>query len=339
MINKPHFKPSYSVEIIAPDQVFLLSERETIWLSDRISCRVAFLLKENHYSIDEIIEIIQLELLQEQKPTQQNSAFFQNVLDVSVKTQYALFQMEQQGYLVEQNDSLPSHLAIFCHHLNITPTAAYLRLQSTKIAIKPHPSLPTADLIAILESLHIQVSDQGQLTVVLTDDYLHPDLEAFNQQALKSQSPWMLVNPLGTKIWIGPIFHPHKTGCWQCLARRLRNNRPIERFIQKHKSISTPISPPLGFLSSTVQTALGMVATEIFKWIIQGGNQQLEGTLLTYDTLTLQTENHILIKRPQSPSNALVGFCNDLSAQRSATLSAKTSPCQRIEDLFGLSLE
>lgn len=112
MINKPHFKPSYSVETIAPDQVFLLSERETVWLSDRISCRVASLLKENHYSIDEIIEIIQLELLQEQKPTQQNSDFFQNVLDVSVKTQYALFQMEQKGYVVEHNNSLPSHLAI-----------------------------------------------------------------------------------------------------------------------------------------------------------------------------------------------------------------------------------
>ncbi|WP_016951293.1 TOMM precursor leader peptide-binding protein [Anabaena sp. PCC 7108] len=309
MINKPHFKPCYSVETIAPDQVFLLSEREVIWLSDHLSYRVASLLQEHHYSVDEIIEIIQLELLNKQQLPQERNDFFQNFLDISIKTQYALFQMEKQGYLVEKNDSLPSHLAIFCHHLNITPTVAYLRLQSTKVTVKPYPSLPTADLIAILKSLHIQVVDEGHLTVVLTDDYLHPNLEEFNQQALKSQSPWMLVNPLGTKIWIGPIFNPHKTGCWECLANRLRNNRPVERFIQKHKDISTPISPPLGFLNSTVQTALGMVATEIFKWIIQGRNQQLEGTLLTYDTLTLQTQNHILVKRPQCSS------CGEINEQ------------------------
>jgi len=120
------------------------------------------------------------------------------------------------------------------------------------------------------------------------------------QQALKSASPWMLVNPLGTIIWIGPVFHPHKTGCWRCLAQRLRDNRPVETFIQRHKQIS--LSPPLGFLTSTVQTALGMAATEVFKWIVQGENPRLEGTLVTYDTLNLQNQDHILVKRPQCPS-------------------------------------
>ncbi|MEA5553433.1 TOMM precursor leader peptide-binding protein [Anabaena cylindrica UHCC 0172] len=297
MINKPHFKDCYSVETVEPDQVFLLSDRETVCLSDRLSYRIASLLQEHDYSVDEILDIIQLELLPEQKPTQETNDFFQSILNISIKTQYALFQMEQNGYLVEQDDSLPSHLAIFCHHLNITPIVAAQRLQSAKIAVKTFGSLPSEDLITILKSLHIQVADAGDFTVVLTDDYLHPQLTEFNQQALNSQSPWMLVNPLGTTLWIGPIFNHHTTGCWECLAQRLRDNRPVANFIQKHKQIS--LSPPLGFLASTVQTALGMAATEVFKWIIQGGNQQLEGTLLTYDTLTLQTQKHIFVKRPQ----------------------------------------
>ncbi|GAX34651.1 TOMM precursor leader peptide-binding protein [Nodularia sp. NIES-3585] len=298
MINKPHFKPCYSVETIEPDQVFLLSEREAVWLSDRLCCRVADLLRDRH-SIDEIIDIMQLELLQ-QNPTPETADFFQNVLNLSIKTQSALFQMEQQGYLVEPDDSLPTHLAIFCNHLNITPTLAAQRLQSTTVAVKTLGSLSPEDFTTILKSQHIQTGDTGDITVVLTDDYLHPQLEAINQQALKSQTPWMLVNPLGTITWIGPIFHPHKTGCWQCLAQRLKDNKPIQRFIQKHKQIS--LSPPLGFLASTVQTALAMAATEVFKWIIQAQNQPLTGTLLTYDTLTLQTQNHILVQRPQCPS-------------------------------------
>lgn len=299
MLNKPHFHPCYSVETIEPDQVFLLSEREAVWLSDRLSCRVASLLRDRH-TIDEIIDIIQLELLQQQPTSPETTDFFQSLLDVSIKTQYALFQMEQQGYLVEQDDTLPSHLAIFCHHLNITPTLAAQRLQSTTVAVKTLGTLPPDDFTAILKSQHIQIADAGHITIVLTDDYLHPQLEEFNQQALKSQSPWMLVNPLGTITWIGPIFHPHKTGCWQCLAQRLRDNKPIERFIQKQKQIS--LSPPLGFLASTVQTSLGMAATEVFKWIVQGENPRLEGNLITYDTLTLQHQDHTLVKRPQCPS-------------------------------------
>ncbi|WP_414575464.1 TOMM precursor leader peptide-binding protein [Anabaena sp. CCY 9402-a] len=302
MFNKPRFKSCYSVETIEPDQVFILSEREAICLSDdRLSFLLASLIKEDKYSVDEIIDIIQLELL----PTE-NSDFFQNVLNVSIKAQYALFHMEQQGYLEDESERWASprqrrsHLAIFCHHLNIPPIVAAQRLQSTTVAVKAFGSLPIDDLITILKSLDIQVADTGDITVVLTDDYLHPQLAAFNQQALKSKSPWMLANPLGTMVWIGPIFHPQKTACWDCLANRLHNNRPVTSFIHRHKQIS--LSPPLGFLTATVQTALGMVATEVFKWIIQGENQQLAGTLITYDTLTLQTQEHIVVQRPQCHS-------------------------------------
>jgi ribosomal protein S12 methylthiotransferase accessory factor len=302
MINQPHFPPTYSVETIEPDQVFLLSERDAVLLNDHLSWRIATLLKEHHLSVDEIVEIIQLEFLQTQQASPETSDFFQSLLNISIKTQYALFALQEQGYLVEQDDSLPTHLAIFCHHLNITPTVAAQRLQSTKVAIKSFNSLPSEDLITILKSLHIQVADTGDITIVLTDDYLHPQLTEFNQQALKSQSPWILVNPRGTIIWLGPIFHPHKTGCWECLAHRLRENQPVQRFIHRHKDKSTSFSPPLGFLTSTMQTAWGMTATEVFKWIIQGENQRLLGTLITYDTLTLQHQDHSLIQRPQCSS-------------------------------------
>nr|MDJ0680746.1 TOMM precursor leader peptide-binding protein [Xenococcaceae cyanobacterium MO_167.B52] len=145
-------------------------------------------------------------------------------------------------------------------------------------------------------------ADEGDLTVVLTDDYLHPNLDEFNQQALKTKTPWMLVKPLGTILWIGPLFYPDKTGCWHCFAQRWRDNRPIAEFVSRYKDITTPLMPPLGFSAATVQTALTMAATEVFKWIVRKSNQRLEGNLITYDTLTMQTQDHILVKRPQCPS-------------------------------------
>ncbi len=71
MLNKLYFKPSYSIETIEPDQVFILSERETVLLSDRLAYRVASLLQDGHLSNDEIIEILQLELFQEQKDSRE----------------------------------------------------------------------------------------------------------------------------------------------------------------------------------------------------------------------------------------------------------------------------
>jgi ribosomal protein S12 methylthiotransferase accessory factor len=44
-----------------------------------------------------------------------------------------------------------------------------------------------------------------------------------------------------------------------------------------------------------------MVATEVFKWVVRGENKRLEGILVTYDTLSLETQNHSLVKRPQCP--------------------------------------
>ncbi|MEB3282783.1 MAG: TOMM precursor leader peptide-binding protein [Lyngbya sp.] len=298
MLPKPKFNPCYSVETIEPDQIFFLSERETVWLSDRLSCCLANLI-DGDRNIDEIIDTIQQSVLQDPKSFQNTHTFFQELLNLSLQAQYALSQMQQKGYLVQEDHSLPSHLSLFCHHLNITPKVAHQRLRSTQVAVKTFGSVSTENFITMLESLQIQVAEEGDLTIVLTDDYLNPELDQFNQQALKSQSPWMLVKPLGTIVWIGPIFNPQKTGCWDCLAKRLRDNKPIEGFIQRQKDISSPITPPLGFLASTIQTALGMAATEVFKWIIKGENQQLESNLITYDTITLQTQNHPWVKRPQ----------------------------------------
>ncbi|MGK7935251.1 MAG: TOMM precursor leader peptide-binding protein [Xenococcaceae cyanobacterium] len=301
MLHKPQFNPCYFVATIEPDKIFFLSERNAVCLKDCLFCDLATLIDGDRNN-DEIIDTIQQSLLLEQTSQPKASTFLQKVLNVSTKTQYVLWQMEQKGYLVEKNTSLPSHSDIFCHHLNINPTIANERLQSTTVAVKTYGSVAAEDLITILKSSGIQVAEEGDLTIVLTDDYLNPELDAFNQQALKSKSPWMLVKPSGTKVWIGPLFEPNQTACWQCLAKRLRDNRPIEEFIQRQKDISAPLAPPLGFLPSTVQTTLGMVATEVFKWIVQGENKQLANNLIAYDTIALKTEHHSFVQRPQCAS-------------------------------------
>ncbi|NER03877.1 MAG: TOMM precursor leader peptide-binding protein [Okeania sp. SIO3C4] len=301
MLNRPSFNSAYLVETLEPDTVFFISERESVCLQDPLYYRLVRLI-DGQRNVDEIIDILQLEILQDQELTQDNPNFFQEILNFSIKIQQALFQLNKQGYLLEKNDLLPSNLAILCHHLQILQSQASHQLQSTKVTVKTLGSVTDEDFISLLNSFQIQVADSGDLTIVLTDDYLHPNLAEFNQQALDSQTPWMLIKPLGTISWIGPLFQPNQTGCWDCFAQRWRDNRPIEEFINRKKEEAKLLTSPLGFSQATIQTTLNIAATEIFKWIIQKGNPRLAGNLITYDHLTLQTQNHILVKRPQCRS-------------------------------------
>lgn len=308
MSNKLRFKSCYTVTIIEPDKVFILSERENICLSDRFSYLVASLI-DGERSKDEIIEAIQIQLLPAEC-TQDKAALFQQVLDISIKAQAALFQMEKAGYIVEQDDILPENLITFCHHLKVDPDQASQHLKETRIAVKAVAGLGKEDLIASLKSLDIQVInesdlDKPDLNVVLTDDYLNPDLDQFNQKSLEFQVPWLLIKPIGTMIWLGPLFDSQQTACWQCLASRLRENRPIEGFIRRKNNQS--VVAPQELISSTWQTVLGMVATEVLKWIVQGTNNHLTNKLITYDSLTLQSQEHPVVKRPQCKSCGYIG--------------------------------
>lgn len=230
-------------------------------------------------------------------------------MNIGVQVQYALMEMEKNGHLVESNQELSFQLTTFCETLNLDPQEANQRLQTTQVAVKTFGNVATSELIATLESLHVRVSDKADITIVLTDSYLQEGLDTFNQQALEISHPWMLVKPVGTVLWIGPIFYPGRMGCWECLAQRLRGNSPVEEFVRRRKDIAYPLTPPSHSLTSISQTAVGMAATETLKWILRG-NKRLEGILVTHDTLSLETKNHILTKRPQCPRCGHEAFRN-----------------------------
>lgn len=297
MLDRPDREPRYHVEAIEPDKVLFLSERGVSWLNDELYYLILSLV-DGHRTTDEIFDQVQWQLSQEQIALE-DPLLFQKVLDTSIRIQRALFELERQGYLAEKDQPLPSQATIFCHHLNIAPDLAHQRLQSTRVAVKALGAVPTEPCVTLLEALSIQIAPEGDLTLVLVEDYLQPELLEINEQMVQDRATWMLVKPWGTVGWIGPLIVPNKTGCWRCLASRLQDNRPVQGFIQRTTGNQDHLSVPLGYIPSTVQTILGMAATEVFKWIVRGENPQIEGTLLTYDMLMLHTREHTLVKRPQ----------------------------------------
>lgn len=294
-MKKPRFKPHFCVEIVQPDTVYLLSEESSTVLNGRLYCQLAPFL-EGNYTVGEIIS-----KLKEHVP-------FTSIY-------YALQKLKSKGYITEAVDNLPPNVAAFWSLLNIDPQVSCNRLQETCVSVTSLGNVPTEPLIVALKSLGIQVRDsqseiQGfkkSLTVVLTNDYLQPDLRQFNQAAIEANQPWVLVKPIGVVLWLGPIFYPGRTGCWQCLAQRLYGNREVETAIQLQKGSFESIPTSRAILPSTLQIGLNLAATEILKWIVlESANQTLsiptlEGKILTFNSANSELQTHILTKRPQCP--------------------------------------
>lgn len=287
MTSRLQFKPHFHIEVAEPETVYLVSEQGNFALSGRLYCQLAPLLDGRH-TISEIINQLQGQV--------STAAIF-----------HALMLLKNKGYITEAVDTLPSEVAAFWNLLNVDTKVAISRLQATRVSVTNLSAVPIEQFISALESLNIQVCNPKsgtscELAVVLTDDYLQLDLNAFNQEALQAQLPWMLIKPVGAVIWIGPIFYPGKTGCWECLAQRLQGNREVETTIQRQKNVSTPFPTSRAVLPSTLQTGLNLAATEIAKWIVRPEPNQLSDQLLTLDLVSLNLERHVLVKRPQCPA-------------------------------------
>ncbi|MDF5723199.1 MAG: TOMM precursor leader peptide-binding protein [Rhizonema sp. PD37] len=290
MLYKPQFKSVFRVEIVEGEGLIIVSEKNAFVLKGNLAQKIAPLINAQH-TVDDII-------------TQLQNEFSPNeIYDI-------LTLMEEKGYLIEAEDILPSPTTAFWETLNINSKLLTHRSQTTKVAIKcvgfdsqnVLMSQLHSQLAHALTSLQIQVVEEGDFEIICTDDYLSGELEHYNQRNLQSQKPWLLVKPVGTTLWLGPIFQPSQTGCWQCLAQRLRGNRPIESFIQRHNSTLISGTASQAFLPSTLQTAVSMIATAIAQWIIEDEYQPLLGKMVTLDSQSLNIQKHQLVKRPQCPS-------------------------------------
>lgn len=278
MFNKPKFKPHFHVEIVPPKTVYLLSEKENFALTGNLYTLLAPLLDGNNN-----IETIANKL---------------KWITNRSKIEEIITKLAEKGYITEAETTLSPNAQAFWSYLNIDTKTVLSRLQNTSITIKTFGNLETDSFISILKSLHINISDNGEFTVVLTDDYLQPELAEFNRT---TQKPWLLIKPNGMILWMGPIFIPGETGCWQCLTHRLRGNRIVETSIQQQKGINSIFPTSISQLPSSWQIGLNLAAQEIAKWIVLEKNPLLAGKIITFDYANLSTQNHTLVKRPQCP--------------------------------------
>jgi ribosomal protein S12 methylthiotransferase accessory factor len=294
MIDKPIFAPSFRVEIVDAEGVFLLSERGHFVLKGPLHSRLASLIDGSH-TADEIVDI----LAGDATPPE---------------VYFALERLERKGYIVDADSDVTRERAAFWHSLRLDPQRAERRLRESKVSVAYFGNVPTGLFEPILASLGIQVSEEGGLTVVLTDDYLQDGLDDFNTRALVSGRPWLLVKPQGTILWIGPTFRPGTTACWECLAHRLRANREVESYLNRQNGARAPVVISQSSIPAVAHTAFHIAALETAKAILLAEDHESERRLVTLDVLALEMRTHTLIRRPQCTRCGTRTFFRDREA-------------------------
>lgn len=280
---RPRFKSSVQPIISSDAGLFLLSEGRQAWIPDPVYAAVAPMLDGTHE-----VEAI-FAALSDAYPVEHVFA--------------ALDRLRTNGYLAEDSSTEARPASAFWEHLGVPPAQARSRLDTARVSTIAFGELSLGALNDLLGQQRIAVAPDGDVSVVVTDDYLRPQLAGWNTQALASGKPWLLVRPIGIESWIGPMFVPGQTACWDCLAQRLRGHRKLETYIAKRRGDDAPLGAAAAAgIASTQHMALAEAATEITRWIATGGQSALLNQMITTNVLTFDRARHVLTRRPQCPS-------------------------------------
>ena len=279
---RPRFKCGVRPIIDSDDGLFLIEEGRQAWMPDPIYAALAPMLDGAH----------------------EVEAIFDGLCEVYPAEQVfaALDHLKTTGYLAEDTVTGRPATATFWENAGVAPAVARSRLARARVSAMPFGDVEIESLTAILGENGISVGLDGDVAVAVTDDYLRPALAAWNARSLASGKPWLLVKPMGMETWIGPLFVPGRTGCWECLAQRLRGHRKLEQYLALRTGTSLPIAPPAASIASTGHATLAEAATEITRWIGSGGQSALLDRVLATNVLTFERHVHTLTRRPQCPS-------------------------------------
>jgi len=285
MLKQPRLKYSYFAHFMDEEKIVLTSEKENVLLSGRPYRLLLEALQAGPQgmSTEQLVTALENQL-----------SFFE--------VGYLLEVLEKKGYLTEASPSLSPDAGAYWNSqgLDVNRLEAVLSEQSIVLeaVAGPVPEIFPETFAAA----GIRCAEVGRLKVVIADEYQHKELSRFNREALAARQPWMLIKPAGTVWWLGPIFIPGQTGCWECLNQRLGINNPINMFykIQANSEDNLPI--PLGFVPASMQIVAGQAALEVIKWLYHGTHERLEGSIISFDTQTMESTTHVLVKRPQCPA-------------------------------------
>jgi ribosomal protein S12 methylthiotransferase accessory factor len=259
------FSPAFRVVPIDPDLLILISDQKRRILRAPLLYDLSLLINGKR-SVSELLQTLSRSYSEE---------------EVERAIQY----LRSQNYIVAANSGADAE-SIFWSNVEYGD-----QHQKPPVSIKSLTNVPIEALIRSLESAGFEMGESCALTIVVTDSYLNPDLQGINLEQLRSGLPWILLKPAGIEGLLGPLFIPHESPCWECLAHRLRQHQVFET------ALSMDHPAPLGYLSSTLHTVYSLLTTELSKHFHSNASIFSSPCILSVNHAAVSTMRHRIIRR------------------------------------------
>ncbi|MDO8767492.1 MAG: TOMM precursor leader peptide-binding protein [Burkholderiaceae bacterium] len=280
MIKTPAFKAHLHVQVMPDEGVLILSEDASSVLYGAAYEKVSSLV-DGLRSTDEIVDTLAGQV-------------------DAVTVYYAIDQMARKGHLAEASLGIAPSVAAFWHGQGVDPAHAVAALRGKSVAVQTLGSVNASALQTALAQMEIRLADpsQADLWVVVTDNYLAPELAAINAQALKTKRAWLLLRMAGPEAWLGPLFEPAADkGCWSCLRQRLARNRAVHGFVARKNKLDNFPATALGALPATEAVACNLAALAAAQFLA-GAPAALSGKVMSLAWTGMQTTAHALLRHP-----------------------------------------
>lgn len=275
-IDVPQFHDNYYVTTIPGQGIFLLTEATPIVLNGAIYEAICPLVDGRRTTREIVAEL---------SPAMSPAEIY-----------FGLSKLEQRGFIEEANLAIDSGVAAFWRGLGIEPEIAIQALTDSPVDLITLGAVSESQARTALVNAGLNVVEDGDISIVFTDDYRYPELEDIDAKMFANDRQWGLVKPTGIYPWAGPFLEPTAGGCWRCLVDRMNMNYMADTFVQEQTG-QTPVTAKAQNPAAFDMIA-NFAAIEMAKWIVTG-ETDLHNEMISLHWRSLSLERHTLTARPQ----------------------------------------
>lgn len=277
--NVPSLKPTYTFSTLDQEVTIVLNEQQRKILTSE---NTALILEEidGKNSIEHILATLE-----------------GKISDIEVLS--TLNNLYTKGYLETKNEGQKNQYHYFDEGLGIKVET------QLSISLKTTFDETPATLTKALQDSGINATSDGDITVVIADDHLNPELIQLDKELSQQNTPWILVKAAGLKPTIGPIFNNTTDTCFHCFRFWVSHNRPVEKLIARNMG-TEHFHLPAASSNTSEAIVYNMLAIELKKLIHAPQHYNyLSTNLVELNLQTLEFKQHAALHRPQCP------YCGD----------------------------
>jgi oxazoline/thiazoline synthase len=151
--------------------------------------------------------------------------------------------------------------------------------------------------------LRVVASEASAVRIVLTPDYLSPELARWERAHRQEGLQWLPVKPSGVRPLLGPLFTAQEGPCWACLSHALRRNRPVEQFAAREAGPSSGDIRAPSQVGASLRIVFNLAAMAVARHLhALPGAAAARRSVLELKLDSLETVVHAARRRPQCES-------------------------------------